>query len=325
MFIGFTYDLKDDYLKEGYTQEQVAEFDSLTTIEAVSEALERAGSRVERIGRAEALSRRLQEGAKWDLVFNICEGLHGSGRESLTPALLDAARIPYTFSDPLGHALALNKAVTKRLLKAAGLPTTDFVLIEDADKIPEHDYKFPYFLKSVSEGTGKGISPASKVLDFNSLQAQARKLIGDFAQPVIAEPFLPGREVTVGVLGSGAEAFCAGVMNVEFTGRADADIHSYFNKENCESAVHYSLARDGFADRCAAIAVAAHQTLGLKDASRADIRADEQGNPQVMEINSLPGLMPGRSDLVLLSEMAGISYQRLIEIILDSAWKRCRA
>lgn len=324
MLIGFTYDLKDDYLKEGYTREEVAEFDSLATIEALSRALERAGHRVERIGRAEALSRRLLAGARWDLVFNICEGLYGSGRESLVPALLDAARIPYTFSDPLAHALTLNKAVTKRLLKAAGLPATDFALIEDADQIPDHDYKFPYFLKSVGEGTGKGISPASKVLDFNSLAIQARKLIRDFAQPVIAEPYLPGREVTVGVLGSGPEAFCAGVMNVEFTDRADSAIHSYFNKENCETAVHYSLALDGFADRCAAAAVSAHRALGLKDACRVDIRADEEGRPQIMEVNSLPGLMPGRSDLVLLAEMAGISYQQLIETILNSALKRCR-
>lgn len=323
MLIGFTYDLKDDYLKEGFSKEEVAEFDSLETIEAVSKALERAGHQVDKIGRAEALFLRLREGARWDLVFNICEGLYGASRESLVPALLDAARIPYTFSDPLVHAITLNKAVTKRLLKSAGLPATEFMLIENAERIPPYNFKFPYFLKSVSEGTGKGISPASKVNDLKALKTQAARLIQKFSQPVIAEPFLPGREVTVGVLDSGKESFCIGVMNVEFTDQADSDIHSYFNKENCETAVHYTLARDDFAGRCAEISVAAHQTLGIKDACRVDIRADDRGEPQIMEINSLPGLMPGRSDLVLLCEMADFPYQKLIETIVNSAAKRC--
>lgn len=322
MLIGFTYDLKDDYRKEGHTEKEVAEFDSLVTIEAISRAVKLAGHEVERIGRADALFNKLIEGRRWDLVFNICEGLYGSGREALVPAILDSYRVPYTFSDPLAHAVTLNKAVAKRLLRAADLPTTDFVLIEDADNIPETLFGFPCFVKSVAEGTGKGISPASKVFDLKALSRQAGKLIEEFSQPVIAEPFLPGREVTVGILGTGNDSFCAGVMNVEFTDQADSDIHSYFNKENCETVVRYTLAKDSFADKCAAISLTAHRALNLKDASRVDIRADADGQPQIMELNSLPGLMPGRSDLVLLCEMAGYPYRKIIEIILDSAQKR---
>ena len=322
MNVGFTYDLKDDYLLEGYSKDQVAEFDSKVTIDAVCAAIEGMGHKVDRIGHAFALSKLLIKGQRWDLVFNICEGMYGSGRESLVPALLDAGRIPYVFSGPLVHAITLNKAVTKKLLSHSGLPVTDFMLAADAADIKKPKWKWPYFVKAVAEGTGKSVTPASKVFNMTELRTQAQALIEEFKQPVIIEPFLPGREVTVGVLGSGADAFSIGVMEVAFTDKADSDIHSYYNKENCETAAIYTLAEDDFAARCAEIAVEAYRALDIKDACRVDIRADGRGRPQIMEINSLPGLMPGRSDLILLAELAGLSYEYVIETIVNSAVKR---
>ena len=137
MHIALTYDLKNDYLSEGYSAEEAAEFDSVETINAIAEVLESLGHKVERVGHVRALMAALLAGKKWDLVFNIAEGLHGYGREALIPALLDQYQIPYTFSDPLVLTAALHKAATKQLIRAAGIATPDFALVsvpEDIDK-----------------------------------------------------------------------------------------------------------------------------------------------------------------------------------------------
>ena len=107
--IGITYDLRDDYLKEGYGLEETAEFDLLDTIEAIEKVILDNGFQADRIGNVKALTRRLAAENRWDLVFNIAEGLNGFGREAQIPALLDAFNIPYTFSAPLGHTLSLHK------------------------------------------------------------------------------------------------------------------------------------------------------------------------------------------------------------------------
>src|SRR5258705_13284115 len=101
MRVGFTFDLREDYVAAGYSEIEAAELGRPETIDAIVAEISVLGHGVERIGNASQLSGRLLAGERWDLVFNICEGMHGFGREALVPALLDAFRIPYTFSDPL--------------------------------------------------------------------------------------------------------------------------------------------------------------------------------------------------------------------------------
>ena len=130
MNIGITYDLRDDYLSEGYSYEETAEFDRIDTIDGIDEALQALGHTTDRIGNVKQLVKRLAAGHRWDLVFNIAEGMHGAGREALVPALLDAYRIPYTFSDPFVLTLTLHKGLTKTIIRAAGIRTADFVVVE---------------------------------------------------------------------------------------------------------------------------------------------------------------------------------------------------
>jgi D-alanine-D-alanine ligase len=99
MRIGITFDLREDYANEGSDEEETAEFDRAETIGAIELARSRLGHSIDRIGRADMLAKRLGEGARWDLVFNIAEGMHGFGRQSLVPSMLDAHGIGYTFSD----------------------------------------------------------------------------------------------------------------------------------------------------------------------------------------------------------------------------------
>jgi D-alanine-D-alanine ligase len=135
MLIGLTYDLRSDYLALGYSLEETAEFDKEETIAGIESALRELGYATDRVGHAKALIRRLEAGDRWDLVFNICEGLSGVAREAQVPAILDLYGVPYVFSDPLVLALTLHKGMTKRVVRDAGVPTSDFLVYETREDL----------------------------------------------------------------------------------------------------------------------------------------------------------------------------------------------
>jgi D-alanine-D-alanine ligase len=324
MRVGFTYDLRDDYLKAGYSLEETAEFDRADTIEAIESALVGLGHEVERIGNVKNLAQRLVEGRRWDLVFNIAEGMHGIGREAQVPALLDAYDIAYTFSDTLVMALTLHKGMTKHIVRAMGVPTPDFAVIERPDEAEAVDLPYPLFVKPVAEGTGRGIGGKSRVTSKAELVEGCREIIATYRQPALVESFLPGREFTVGVAGSGSEARSLGALEVGFLGTAESTIYGLVNKEECETRITYTLVRDDTARAAEAVAVRAWQVLGCRDAGRVDLRCDANGRPAFIEVNPLAGLNPHHSDLPILAEQAGIAFPELIRIIVESASRRVR-
>jgi D-alanine-D-alanine ligase len=320
--IGITYDLRDDYIAEGYTEEETAEFDHPRTIAAIEEALQSLGYETDRIGHIKALARRLVAGDRWDLVFNIAEGLRGFGREAQVPALLDAWEIPYTFSDPLVLSLTLHKGLTKRVIRDLGIPTPDFAVVETPEEAAAVALPFPLFAKPVAEGTGKGVTAASKIADRTELARVCRELLANYRQPVLIETFLPGREFTVGIIGTGAEAFAPGVMEVHLTEKAEKEVYSYANKEDWHARIEYRLADDAMAGAAEKTALAAWRGLGCRDGGRVDLRADANGTPSFIEVNPLAGIRPEHSDLPILCDLAGMPYRELIDRIMRSALKR---
>lgn len=323
MKIGLTYDLREEYLLLGYGEEETAEFDRTDTVEAIEETLQSLGYETDRIGHVMNLTRRLAAGDRWEMVFNIAEGLYGFGREALVPALLEAYGIPYTFSDPLVLALTLHKAMTKRVIRDLGIPTPDFCLVETDHDIAGVDLPYPLFVKPVAEGTGKGITAASKVRTAAQLHDRCRKMLETFRQPVLVESFLPGREFTVGIVGTGAQAVQIGVMEVLLKSKAEPDVYSYVNKEECEELVEYRLVDDAVARAAAEAALQSYRGLGCRDAGRVDLRVDTQGRPNFIEINPLAGIHPEHSDLCIIAGKAGMTYQNLIAAIMASAITRC--
>lgn len=324
MKIGITCDLRDDYLAAGYSEKQTAEFDSRETIAAIEDALQFLGHATEQIGNIRALAGRLVAGERWDMVFNIAEGLNGFGREAQIPALLEAWEMPFVFSDPLVLALTLHKGLTKRVVRDLGIPTPDFAVIETLAEAKALKMDFPLFAKPVAEGTGKGVTGASKIDNQEQLETLCATLLAEFQQPVLVETFLPGREFTVGIIGTGADAYVPGVMEVLFTQNAREDIYSYENKEGWKGRIEYRLADDAVAREAAASALAAWRGLGCRDGGRVDLRVDAAGKPCFIEVNPLAGLRPGYSDLPILCELAGISYREMIAQIVQSALKRLR-
>lgn len=319
MNIGLTYDLRSEYLAAGHGEEATAEFDRPDTIDALEAAISLHGHRVDRIGHARALVGRLASGARWDLVFNICEGMHGIGRESQVPAMLDAFEIPYTFSDPLATALTLHKAQAKRILRDLGLPTPEFALVARECDIADIDLPFPLFAKPVAEGTGKGVTTQSRVDSRSALTDVCSRLLERYEQPVLVETYLPGREVTTGVLGTGLDMRTLGTMEVVLLEGADPGCYTYANKESSEERCRYDLVQGPLAAEASELAIEACRGLGCRDAGRVDLRADRLGRLSIMEVNALPGLHPWHSDLPILAGLAGVDYPSLIGAILTSA------
>ncbi|MBU1180584.1 MAG: D-alanine--D-alanine ligase [Pseudomonadota bacterium] len=322
MHVGITYDLRDEYLEMGFGEEETAEFDRADTIDAIENALAGLGYRTERIGHVKKLVNCLSEGKSWDIVFNIAEGYYGIGREAQVPAILDAFQIPYTFSDPLVLSLTLNKAITKRVVRDLGIPTPDFAIVEKLSDIDSVSLPFPLFAKPVAEGTGKGISDASEVGDRKNLRALCRDLIDRFKQPVLLETYLPGREFTVGIIGTGDDAKVVGVIEVLLNKQAEKGAYSYINKKKYEELVTYRLVDDKMARDAARVALDSWVGLGCRDAGRIDIRSDADGKPNFIEVNPLAGLHPVHSDLPILCRLSGISFEKLIDEIMKSALKR---
>jgi D-alanine-D-alanine ligase len=319
MKIGLTYDLRSWYLDRGYSMEDTAEFDKQETVDAIDSALINIGFKTEPIGNCFQLIEALSAGKRWDLVFNIAEGLYGDGRESVVPAILDQYRIPYVFSGPVIMGISLNKHLTRLIVSAAGVPVSPGMLISSVNDIDKCNLQYPLFIKPVSEGTGKGITEKSMISSKSDLKEMVEYLLKRFDQPALVEEYLPGREFTVGVIGEGDKAVAIGGMEIECK---DNLPYSVEFKENYQIFCKYIPMASEFAEECKTVAINVWKALGGVDAGRVDVKADRNGRMCFMEVNPLAGLHPVHSDLPILSGMIGINYQTLIEMIMNSVIKR---
>jgi D-alanine-D-alanine ligase len=317
MRIGLTYDLRDDYLARGFSEEAASEFDAPETIDELEAAIRANGHETERIGALPELVAALAAGRRWDLVFNIAEGVAGVAREAQVPALLEAYGIPFTFSTADVLTVAMDKALAKLVVRAAGVPTPDFTVVRSARDLQSIDLPFPLFVKPLAEGTSKGVQETSRVGDRAALTRKCLEVLKTYRQPALVETYLPGREFTVGILGAGATARLIGVAEVTFRPGGDPSAYSWRNKMDAYDVL--TLCDDATARAAGAVALAAWRALGCRDAGRIDVRCDGEGRPAFIEVNPLAGLRPNWSELCVLAEQAGLGYEALIGAILSEA------
>ena len=325
MQIGLTYDLRSEYLAAGFSEDETAEFDRPDTVSALEGILRELGHQPQRIGHVRQLVEHLAAGDEWDLVVNIAEGLSGIAREAQVPAILDAYGIAYTFSDPLVMALTLHKGLTKTVVRDSGVPTAPFRTVHQLSDVRGMSLPFPLFVKPVAEGTGKGITPKSICRNQRELESTCGDLLTAYDQPVLVETFLPGREFTVGIVGSGDDAEAIGTVEIILRSKAEPEVYSYVNKERCEELVEYRLVSandDQQVKQAEAVALRAWRVLNCRDGGRVDLRCNSDGNPLFLEVNPLAGLHPEHSDLPILATKVGWTYRELIARILKSAEPR---
>lgn len=319
MKFGLTFDLRSWYLDRGFSMEETAEFDKQETVDAIENALRNMGHETELIGNAFQLIEALAAGKKWDIVFNIAEGLYGDGRESVVPAILDQYRIPYVFSGPVIMGVALNKHMAKLVVAEAGVPVSPGCIISETREIDNCRLEYPLFVKPVSEGTGKGITSRSLVNSPAELREMCEWIIKEFHQPALVEEYLPGREFTVGITGNGKDTRVIGGMEVIC---ADNLPYSVEVKENYQDFCTYKPLSDDILDDCKSVTLRAWRALNAVDGGRIDLKADRNGQLCFIEANPLAGLNPVHSDLPILARFYGIQYQKLMEMIVNAAIRR---
>ncbi len=321
-----------------------AECDSVETVSAIQAALS-SQHHVELIEANEDAFERFRK-SRPDIVFNVAEGIHGTARESHVPAMLEMLRIPYTGSDPLSLAISLDKARTKEALAYHGIPVPRTLLVSsmaEMERVRRQrlPFGFPVIVKPVAEGSSKGIVNDAIVRNYTELEEQVRRVVTLYHQAALVEPFLEGREFTVAMIGNGDGVECLPIVEVLFDTlpKGVNRIYSYEAKWiwdtakdpleifRCPADVSPELKRE-----IERICVGAFTALRLRDWARIDVRCDQQagsasaaGQPYVLEVNPLPGILPKTEDnscFPKAARAAGMTYDEMILRVLDTASRR---
>ena len=263
---------------------------------------------------------------KVDLVFNLCNGISGDDRLSQLPAVLEYAQIPYTSSSPLGHGLAYNKIYSSLLFNEVGVPTPDFIYVYDVKELKDLDLSYPVLVKPKDEGSSRGIHENSLVFNKEEL---IKKVEGDlkiYNPPIMINEYIEGREFTVGILGNDDNLKVLPILEVDFSNLPDHlnNIYSFEVKNQyADKTIYHIPARlDNICRKnIEKTAIRAYNTLKMEDYARVDIRL-KNDTPYVLEINSLPGLMKGYSDITKMANASGLGYDGLIMNIIRNAMER---
>lgn len=320
MKISLAYDRWTDFRPADNMPEDFgAEFDPEETLHALLEALNAAGHQAERLpvdGDFPARVKRQQP----DLVFNIAEGTRGPSRESIVPALLDHAGIPYTGADGLALACSLDKALCKTLAEAQGVRTPDFHLIRSPSDLEDLSLDFPVFVKPNAEGSSMGIRYNSLINDPDNLTQRVDWILNEYQQDCLVEEFASGREFCVGLLGN-EKLETLPIVEV----RSSRNFYSYEDKNahDKELVCPADISED-LAARMRQMGRQVYRALRCRDLARVDIKLDNDGNPTFLEVNPLPGLSPEYSIFPRQAEEAGYSFSQLIARIIETAIGRNR-
>lgn len=322
--VGFTFNVKRiKPTAEGEDRE--AEYDSPTTLQAIREAISSHGHEVVDLEATAELPMVLAS-TPVDVVFNIAEGFRGRNRESQVPALLELLDIPYTGSDPATLSLALDKALAKRVVRAAGIDTPNFQLMNTGrERLDKQFVRWPLMVKPVAEGSSKGVISKSVCHNETELREVVKEMVERYQQPALVEEYIGGREFTVGLLGERRPEVLP-PMEIVFTDKSDkTPIYKFEDKLEENDRIRYEVPaklEPSQLERLRAAARTSFMSLGCRDVARIDFRMDETGKIYFIECNPLPGLTPGWSDLVLIAQGDGMDYHTLIGEILSGAIRR---
>jgi D-alanine-D-alanine ligase len=308
-------------LPEGLPDDFFEEYDGAETVEEIAGALRGLGVAVEPVVADRDCARRLDEGG-FGFVFNIAEGSGRRNREAVPAAVCELLGIPYTGSDPFTLAVTLDKWAARRMVSPEVAVARGVLVRGDFNVLRE--LRYPVLVKPNDEGSSKGIHGDSVVWTFDAARFLAGRLIAAYGCPVLVEEYLPGAEVTVGVMGNGAGARVLAAMEIAPVDASAPFVYSLQVKRDFERRVRYHVPPQldaAVVRRMERMALEAYSLLGCRDVARMDFRLDAAGAPFFLECNPLPGLNPKSGDLVILSR-GQMEYDALVQGILREAMER---
>jgi D-alanine-D-alanine ligase len=259
------------------------------------------------------------------VVFNMAYGIQGDARYTHLPGMLELAGIPYTGSSPLGHALALDKVITKILMLDAGVPTPAYRVLGDihnphAATAGVAGLRYPLIVKPRHESTSYGLR---LVHDQTELDAAVAAIVQTYQQTALVEEYIDGREVCIGILGNDPVEFLPPV-ELDFGDRGlrlmtwDDKYHKRMDEPRkvCPAPLSSDMVQ-----HLNQLALATFRACHLRDYARVDIRIDPQGRPFVLEVNSMASLGDGGS-YVTAAKAAGYTFATLAQRIVEVAYQR---
>jgi D-alanine-D-alanine ligase len=303
-----------------------AEYEPEATVAALEAAVRRAGHVPVRLGSPRELLRAAGGGARptFDAAWNVAEGFGTRNREAWAPVLLEMLGIPALGSDALTLSLSLDKAWTKDLVAAAGVAVAPHRVARSPADLENGVFPgpWPLFVKPRWEGTAKGIHPGSKVEDAAALAGEVRRVVDLYRQPALIEPFLPGPEYTVTLVGSPARALPVLQRALEAT--TGIGLHALERHPAPGGAWRHHLPgrlEPALEAQLAALALRAFDALECRDFARVDFRLDAGGAPRFLEINPLPTFAPDGS-FGILAELMGRPLEDLLAEVLEQGLAR---
>lgn len=324
--VGIVFNLKHAEKSRSQAADDQAEYDSMDTVLAIEQAIRRLGCSTVLLEADEDLPEKIRQNRP-DIIFNIAEGRGGRAREAQVPALLTLFEIPCTGSDETTLCIALDKALTKRLLSTYRVPTPRYRVFEPNEPVRTGALKYPVIVKPNAEGSSKGIQDVCIAENAAELHPLVEHNFALYGGSVLAEEYIRGREFTVGLLGNGDTLHVFPPMEVVYHGSpiSGYNVYNYTVKQEYTKYVSY---------RCPAEIPAALEAelirlsrkvftaLNCRDFARVDFRVDEQGRVFFIEINPLPGLAPHYSDYPMLAEFCGMEYDDLVGGVLRAGAAR---
>ena len=259
--------------------------------------------------------------------FNIAEGVEGRNREAQVPALCELLGVPYTGSDSATLAIALDKALCKKVLMQHDILTPKFQVMETGRERLSSDLTFPLIVKPNAEGSSKGIGTTNVVDNEEELRTAVASVLDRYRQPAIIEEYISGREFTVGLLGNKRPRVLP-PMEIKFKDPdLERPVYDFVVKQEWEKHVFYQCPAkltEAELKSVEKIARATFWALDCRDVARVDLRMDNDGKLYVLEVNPLPGLTPDYSDLVLISKAVGMDYDQLMAEVMIGGLRRLR-
>ena len=298
----------------------------LNTIDRILNALKKAGHQAialegdkDLVDNLEKFMPRVLKGERPGIAFNLSYGIQGQARYTHVPSILEMVGIPYVGSGPLAHSLALDKVVAKMIFVQEGIPTPDYAVLQSSG-FAMPDMEFPLIVKPKNEAVSFGIKIVNNE---DELREAAQAIFDQFQQPVLAEQYIDGIEINVGILGNNpAEAMLPAQISF---GSEGPKIYTYEDKVKTSGrnvgAICPAQISDEITEKAQEIAVQAFNALGCYDCARIDMRIDSEGNVYVLEVNSLPSLGDSAS-YVLAAKHMGLEFDALVNRLVEVASAR---
>ncbi|MFH1192227.1 MAG: D-alanine--D-alanine ligase [bacterium] len=332
--IVFLYNVRHAYPDANDPRTQLeTDFDDPPVIKLIIKHIKKCGYNLIPIEANEKAYLKLYKNReKIDLAFNFSEGIYGNDRECHLPAILEMLRLRYTGSSPLTQALVLNKAKAKEILVANNVSVLPFQVFKNIKEKTKINIPFPIIVKPLSQGSGAGITNKSVVYDETGLFKQVKFIINTFKQPAMIEHFLTGREFSVAMIGNPPRILPIiepdhSLLPKEYLPLDSLEVKWVFEEQSEKNHLICPAKTDEkLYEKIKNISMDTWRSLEIKDWCRIDLRCDSNDTLYILEINSPAGLLPPEISMTsyfpLAARVAGIAYDELLKLIIDTAFKR---